>query len=162
MNTRTRSPRSPLSPAALLFVAALTVGIVPAGGGAQTVVDPEPTLNGVVLEQGRAEVPVVSRVVLTNADDVQLLARRWYRSLGGESTLGEGSVLVHARILSDGTVAEVLVPATGTHHPALNGLARRLAMVMSFAPVGADGSTLGQAELGSTDYWVAQRINFRQ
>lgn len=161
MNTRTLSSRNLLEPAVLLFAAALMAGVVPARAEAQMIVDQDRALAQVVAEHGRVEAPVVSRAVLTNADDVQLLARRWYRSLDGANTLGDGDVVVYARILSDGTVAEAFVPEAGPYHPALNGLARRLAMVMHFAPFDADGSTLDRDQLGSTGYWVAQKISFR-
>lgn len=161
MNARTRSPHLTLARAALVLAAALPAGLVPAPAGAQAVVTPEPALERVVAERDRVDAPVVSRAVLVNAPDVERLARRWYRSVDGTATLGGGDVVVYARVLPDGTVAEAFVPEAGPHHPALNGLARRLATAMRFAPVGADGATPEPTELGSAGYWVAQRIRFR-
>ncbi|MDX1578013.1 MAG: hypothetical protein R3266_05995 [Gemmatimonadota bacterium] len=99
---------------------------------------------------------------MTNAGDVERLARRWYASLDGSSFLGEGSVVVYARVLPDGSVAEAFVPTAGPHHPALNSLGRRLAMWMRFAAVDADGTPIGMQELGARGYWVAQRVEFQR
>lgn len=71
-------------------------------------------------------------------------------------------MVVYARVEAEGNVAEAFVPYAGNHHPALNGLARRLAKTMRFAAIGADGSPLDGATIGARGYWVVQRIVFRR
>lgn len=147
---------------AALLAAALLSGLSPLAAEAQVAVAPATAAEAVVAEHDRVAAPVVSRAVLINPSAVQRLARRWYRSLDGTSALGEGRVVVYARVLADGTVAEAFVPTAAPHHPALNGLARRLAMGMRFRPIGPDGASPAGADLGVRGYWVAQRIVFRR
>ena len=159
MSVSNRGSRFPLAAAAVL-TAMLAVGSSAPPAQAQTVVDPVEALARVVGEHGHAEAPVVLPAVLSNKTDVERLARRWYRSLDGTSTLGEGSVVVYARVLADGTVTEAFVPRTSSHHPVLNGLGRRLAMTMQFSPVAVDNAPIGTGAPGARGYWVAQRITF--
>lgn len=162
MDVRTRFTHS--SPAPLLgFVVALSLaGATSAPAPAQVAVAPEWALAEVLADHDRTGAPVARGAVVTNTDDVERLARRWYRSLDGPSTLGEGSVVVYARVEADGRVTEAFVPFAGSHHPALNGLARRLVRTMRFASVDPDGSPTGSEALGAGRYWVAQRIVFRR
>lgn len=148
--------------AAAALVALVAAGATAPPAEAQTVVAPAEALTRVVEAHGHGEAPAVLRAVLTNRTDVERLARRWYRSLDGTSTLGEGSVVVYARVLADGSVTDAFVPRTGSHHPALNALARRLAMTMQFVPVAADYPPIGTGAPGPMGYWVAQRIVFRR
>lgn len=142
---------------------ALVVSAVPLGGGeAQTVVRPEPADERALTSVLGAEMAVVDRAVLVNAADVERLARRWYAALDGTSSLGEGSVVVYARVLSDGTVAAAVVPEAGPHHPALNALARRVAREMVFTPVDTAGEAIVSDDRDTGNYWVAQRIDFRR
>lgn len=159
MFTSNRGSQFPLAAAAAL-TASLAAGLSAPPVQAQTIVEPAEVLARVVGEHRQTEAPVVLRAVLSNKTDVERLARRWYRSLDGTSTLGEGSMLVYARVLANGTVTEAFVPRTGAHHPALNGLGRRLAMTMRFSPVALDNAPIGTEAPGGRGYWVAQRITF--
>lgn len=162
MYLRTRLTRSSLAPLLGSLVAGSLAATSSAPAAAQVAIAPERAVAEVVANHGRTAAPVASAAVVTNTIDVERLARRWYRSLDGASTLGGGSVVVYARVEADGRVTEAFVPFVGPHHPALNGLARRLVRTMRFAAVEPDGSPIGSAALGAGGYWVAQRIVFRR
>lgn len=144
----------------LVALLVLCVGAAPSVADAQ-VPDPGAVTTGETSEEAVASATDdrLDRPVLTNAPEISSQARKWYRALNVNGSLGEGSVLLRLRVEPDGSVSDARVVRPGPHHPTLNALARRVAHRMVFSPV-ARGERGDETPAGGQPRWIEQRISF--
>ena len=145
-----------LARAILVFVAIL-VSSAGAATGSLAAQAPDADVARAALdpdEETAADRPLSAS--LENGVEIAPLVRRWYRALDLNGRLGEGSVLLLLRVEADGSVSDVRIARSGTHHPVLNELARRAGALMEFDLTGLDPNAGGRAGAG----WIHQRIDF--
>lgn len=141
----------------LVALLVLCVGGAPSVADAQ-VPDPGKVTTGETSEEAAEHVTNdrLDRPALTNAAEIVRRARKRYRALDVNGSLGEGSVLLRLKVEPDGSVSDARVVGSGPHHPTLNALARRVAHQMVFSPASRGDGTRADG----LPRWIDQRISF--